>query len=83
MADAADEPTLRAFPEFPGEAMSKRCGATRERRDDDGGRRDGAMDARNDGWRRATRREEDDDDGDGTVDARLTTHAAPMVTTAQ
>jgi hypothetical protein len=45
--------------------------------------RDGAMDARNDGWRRATRREEDDDDGDGTVDARLTTHAAPMVTTAQ
>ena len=43
----------------------------------------GAMDARNDGWRRATRREEDDDDGDGTVDARLTTHAAPMVTTAQ
>ena len=29
MADAADEPTLKEFPEFPGEPMSKRCGATR------------------------------------------------------
>ena len=77
MADAADEPTLKAFPEFPGEAMSKRCGATRgktRRR-----RRMARWLAR---WMRgtmdgdgATRREEDDDDGDGTVDARLTTHA--------
>lgn len=66
MADAADEPTLKAFPEFPGEAMSKRCGATRERRDDDGGRRDGAM-AR---WMRGTM------DGDARRDAKKTTTTA-------
>ena len=42
MADAADEPTLKEFPEFPGEPMSKRCGATRAK--DATTTADGAMD---------------------------------------
>jgi len=75
MADAADEPTLRAFPEFPGEAMSKRCGATRERRDDDGAMarwRDGCAERRmatRDATRRRRRRRRRDG-GRETDDAR-------------
>jgi hypothetical protein len=81
MADAADEPTLKEFPEFPGEPMSKRCGATRAK--DATTTADGAMD----GWRdgatvtRDANEDDDDDDDDGreTDDAL----ARAMTTTAQ
>ena len=76
MADAADEPTLKEFPEFPGEPMSKRCGATRAK--DATPTADGAMDGGRDGATVTRDANEDDDDGRETDDAL----ARAMTTTA-
>ena len=86
MADAADEPTLKEFPEFPGEPMSKRCGATRAK--DATTTADGAMDGAMDGWRdgaTVTRDANEDDDEDDDDDGRETDDALAraMTTTAQ
>ena len=77
MADAADEPTLKEFPEFPGEPMSKRCGATRAK--DATTTADGAMDGWRDGATVTRDANEDEDDGRETDDAL----ARAMTTTAQ